>query len=64
MKVEYLTIADSRVLQPAGDWYQFPDVRVFTAVKIGAVRLIDNVAMKPKAHNYTNHCFILFVSFE
>lgn len=48
MKVEYLTIADSVSLQPAGDWYQFPDVRVFTAVKIGAVRLIDNVAIETK----------------
>ncbi len=45
MKVEYLEIADSDTLQTLFDWSQSSSPRVFTAVQIGKVRLIDNVAL-------------------
>jgi len=46
MKVEYLEIADSFTLKPIMDWSQSTSPRVFTAVKIGKVRLIDNVGIR------------------
>jgi pantoate--beta-alanine ligase len=46
MKVEYLEIADSFTLEPLLDWSQSTSPRVFTAVKIGKVRLIDNVGIR------------------
>ncbi len=45
MKVEYLEIADSDSLEPVSHWNQSPVPRVFVAVQVGKVRLIDNVAI-------------------
>ncbi len=45
MQVEYLEIADEEKLQPVSDWNFFSPVRCFTAVKLGKVRLIDNVPL-------------------
>ncbi len=45
MKVEYLEIADSYTLEPLLDWRQSTFPRVFTAVRIGRVRLIDNAGI-------------------
>ena len=44
MKVEYLEIADES-LQPVSDWTSKNPLRCFTAVKLGKVRLIDNVLL-------------------
>ena len=45
MKVEYLEAADSLSLEPIFDWAQSDQPRVFTAVKVGKVRLIDNIGI-------------------
>lgn len=45
MKVEYLEIADSETLKPVIDWQQSIAPRIFTAVQVGKVRLIDNVGL-------------------
>lgn len=45
MKVEYLEIADSVTLQPLLNWDQSSFPRVFTAVQVANVRLIDNVGI-------------------
>jgi len=47
LKVEYLEIADAASLQPLNDWDGSSSARVFTAVKVGEVRLIDNVELAP-----------------
>jgi len=43
MQVEYLEIGDAKTLQPVNEWNPSNQIRSFTAVKIGKVRLIDNV---------------------
>jgi len=45
MKVEYLELADSTTLDPIYDFDQSTVPRVFTAVQVGKVRLIDNVGI-------------------
>ena len=44
MKVEYLEIADE-TLQPISNWTTNNRIRCFVAVKLGKVRLIDNVLL-------------------
>ncbi|MBK9291492.1 MAG: pantoate--beta-alanine ligase [Bacteroidetes bacterium] len=41
--VEYVEVADARTLQPLRHWNDSPSARIFTAVYLGPVRLIDNV---------------------
>jgi pantoate--beta-alanine ligase len=43
LKVEYLQIADAKDLQPVSDTQSDKEVRIFTAVFCGPVRLIDNI---------------------
>ncbi|MCX6290164.1 MAG: pantoate--beta-alanine ligase [Bacteroidetes bacterium] len=43
MKVEYLEIAEEKNLQPVNEWPAEKNVRAFAAVKLGNIRLIDNV---------------------
>ncbi|HNS13360.1 MAG TPA: pantoate--beta-alanine ligase [Bacteroidia bacterium] len=45
MKVEYLEVADSNTLEPITDWAQSNFPRVFIAVQVGKVRLIDNIGI-------------------
>ena len=45
MKVEYLEVADSNTLEPIVDWGQSEFPRVFVAVQVGKVRLIDNIGI-------------------
>lgn len=45
MKVEYLEAADSNTLEPIVDWRQSEFPRVFVAVQVGKVRLIDNIGI-------------------
>lgn len=45
MKVEYVSIADSITLEPVSNWKESSSVRVCTAVRLGKVRLIDNVGL-------------------
>lgn len=45
MQVEYLEIADEEALQPVADSGFSKPARCFTAVKLGKVRLIDNVSL-------------------
>jgi len=45
VEVEYITIADSRTLQPIEKWDETENIVVCTAVKVGAVRLIDNMVI-------------------
>ncbi len=45
--VEYLEIADEEKLQSIHQWDFSKPLRVFTAVKLGKVRLIDNVLLNP-----------------
>lgn len=45
MKVEYLELADSNTLEPIYNWEQSQFPRLFIAVQVGAVRLIDNVGI-------------------
>jgi pantoate--beta-alanine ligase len=47
-RVEYLEIADEAKLQPVDTWDFSKPLRVFTAVKLGKVRLIDNISLNPK----------------
>ncbi len=47
-QVEYLEIADEEKLQPIHQWDFSKQLRVFTAVKLGKVRLIDNVLLNPR----------------
>ncbi len=44
MTVEYLEIADE-TLQPVSNWTSKNPLRCFTAVRLGKVRLIDNIAL-------------------
>jgi pantothenate synthetase len=46
MKVEYLEIAGEETLQPVIDRNFSKPARCFTAVKLGKVRLIDNVSLQ------------------
>jgi len=41
--VEYVEFADERTLQPVKTWNQTDAIRCFIAVKVGNIRLIDNV---------------------
>jgi len=43
MKVEYLEIGNEKNLAKVNEWHEISLLRVFTAVKTGKVRLIDNV---------------------
>lgn len=43
MKIEYLQVADRKTLQIAKNWDNFEELVVCTALRIGKVRLIDNV---------------------
>ena len=45
MKVEYLELADSISLEPIYNFDQSSAPRVFTAVQVGKVRLIDNIGI-------------------
>jgi pantoate--beta-alanine ligase len=45
MKVEYLEIADSNTLEPLSSWEESSFPRVFVAVQVGKVRLIDNIGI-------------------
>ncbi len=45
MKVEYLEVADSNTLEPVFDWEFSLFPRVFIAVQLGRVRLIDNIGI-------------------
>ncbi len=45
IKVEYLEIADSETLEQVNDWENHYAVNVFIAAKVGAIRLIDNLAI-------------------
>lgn len=46
LETEYVEIADSTTLQPATVWGDaVGDLRIFAAVRAGAIRLIDNVAI-------------------
>ena len=45
MKVEYLELADAVTLQPVTEWNSSSPIRCFTAVQLGRVRLIDNIAL-------------------
>jgi pantothenate synthetase len=44
-EVEYLEIAGEEKLQPVNEWNSLKPLRVFTAVRLGRVRLIDNVPL-------------------
>ena len=43
MKVEYISIADAQTLEPVINRNGTNSIRVFAAVRLGSVRLIDNV---------------------
>ena len=43
--LEYIEISDSETLQPISDFKQSKSAVVCIAVKLGAVRLIDNVVL-------------------
>ncbi|MGZ3900896.1 MAG: pantoate--beta-alanine ligase [Bacteroidia bacterium] len=45
MQLEYIEIADAETLQPVSDFKQNKSVVVCIALKLGAVRLIDNVLL-------------------
>lgn len=45
MKVEYLELADSNSLETIHSFDQSPVPRIFTAVQVGKVRLIDNIGI-------------------
>lgn len=45
MKVEYVSAADSDTLKPVKDWNDSASIRVCTAVRLGKVRLIDNIGI-------------------
>ena len=45
MKVEYLELADANTLHPVTEWNSLSPIRCFTAVHLGRIRLIDNVAL-------------------
>ncbi|MEI7670412.1 MAG: pantoate--beta-alanine ligase, partial [Pseudomonadota bacterium] len=45
MELEYIEIADAETLQPISDLKQSKSVVVCIAVKLGAVRLIDNMLL-------------------
>ncbi len=46
MQVEYLEIAEEETLQSVSDWNFSKPIRSFAAVKLGKVRLIDNVPIR------------------
>ena len=43
MRVDYLQLVNEATLLPAGSWVSARDLRVFAAVYLGEVRLIDNL---------------------
>ena len=45
MKVEYVSAADSDSLEPVENWNDATSIRVCTAVRLGKVRLIDNIGI-------------------
>lgn len=45
MKVEYVSAADSDTLEPVKEWSDTTSIRVCTAVRLGKVRLIDNIGI-------------------
>jgi pantoate--beta-alanine ligase len=47
-QLEYFEIADSAKLKPLRSWKSDSDIMGFIVVKLGAVRLIDNIVLIPK----------------
>ena len=45
LSVEYFEIVNFQTLQPISSWEEAEHIRACIAVKAGAVRLIDNIAM-------------------
>lgn len=45
MKVEYVSAADSDTLEPVKEWSDTTSIRVCAAVRLGKVRLIDNIGI-------------------
>lgn len=45
LQVEYFEIADANTLQPVKNWDDTPEMVVCVAVRIGGVRLIDNIRL-------------------
>ena len=45
IELEYFTIAESKLLQPAKEKIKNKQYRVFIAVKLNGIRLIDNMAL-------------------
>ena len=48
LKTEYLEIVDSATLQSVENWSDSPEIFACVAVKIGGIRLIDNVKLMPR----------------
>jgi len=46
MQLEYIKIADENTLLPVGNWDEKENMRLFVAVFLGDVRLIDNLLIK------------------
>ena len=46
MKVEYICIADENTLMPVQDWDETDNIRIFIALFLGDVRLIDNLKIE------------------
>lgn len=45
MNVEYFVIADSKTLKPIEEWGESTEPRGFVVVRLGAIRLIDNIKL-------------------
>lgn len=45
LALEYLEVADADTLQPVDDWDKSKNIRAFTAVYAGEIRLIDNISL-------------------
>jgi len=46
MEVEYIQVSDESTLKPVNNWDESDNMRVFAAVFLGNVRLIDNIKIK------------------
>jgi pantoate--beta-alanine ligase len=46
LRVEYLEIVDANTLQPVTEWDDAAEIFACTAVRVGKIRLIDNVKLK------------------
>lgn len=46
LDVEYVEIVNADTLQPVTEWSNAPEVQLCVAVKVGKIRLIDNIKLK------------------